>query len=124
TPLRALQGWARDLALVVARRRVVASRTRASRAVILSSGKAAYNGAVSASALPVPLRGWAAVFGLALFAALGLLGAYRYVENYWVYRGFAPPHDAAYVTRHGTATRFYLASAALGGRKQPVDVYL
>ena len=56
--------------------------------------------------------------------AIGLLGVYRYVENYWVYRGFAPPHDAPYVKSHGTATRFYLRSAALGGRRQPVDVYL
>ena len=76
------------------------------------------------SALPVPLRGWAAGAALLVFAAVGLLGVYRYVENYWVYRGFAPPHDAPFVRVHGTATRFYIASAALGGRKQPVDVYL
>ena len=79
---------------------------------------------MSASALPVPLRGWAAGAALLVFAAVGLLGVYRYVENYWVYRGFAPPHDAPFVRVHGTATRFYIASAALGGRKQPVDVYL
>jgi enterochelin esterase-like enzyme len=64
------------------------------------------------------------VLGLALFLAVGLLGAYRYVENYWVYRGFAPPHDASFVKTHGTTTRFYVASPALGGRRQPVDVYL
>jgi len=57
-------------------------------------------------------------------AVLGLVGAYRYVNAYWLYRGFAPPHDAAYVHVHGTTSRFYLASAALGGRRQPVDVYL
>jgi len=62
--------------------------------------------------------------GLVAFLALGSLGVYRYVENYWVYRGFAPPVDPAFVTRHGTTTRFYVASAALGGRRQPVDVYL
>jgi enterochelin esterase-like enzyme len=61
---------------------------------------------------------------LVVFIAGGLVGAYRYVDNYWRYRGFAPPHDPAYVTDRGTATRFYLASAALGGRRQPVDVYL
>ncbi len=55
---------------------------------------------------------------------MGLLGVYRYVDNYWNYRGFAPPHDAAYVRSQGTATRFYLASPALAGRRQPVDVYL
>jgi S-formylglutathione hydrolase FrmB len=74
--------------------------------------------------LPVPLRGWAAGVALLLFAATGLIGAYRYLDNYWLYRGFGAPHDAAFVRTRGTATRFYLASAALGGRKQPVDVYL
>jgi enterochelin esterase-like enzyme len=58
------------------------------------------------------------------FVAVGLLGTYRYLDNYWVYRGFAPPKDAAYVRAHGEASRFYVASPALGGRRQPVDVYL
>jgi enterochelin esterase-like enzyme len=65
--------------------------------------------------------------GLALalgLLAVGLFGAYRYVDNYWLYRGFAPPSDPSYVKARGTATRFYLASPALGGRTQPVDVYL
>ena len=61
---------------------------------------------------------------LAVFLVGGLVGTYRYVDNYWLYRGFAPPHDPAYVKLRGTATRFSLASAALGGRKQPVDVDL
>ena len=61
---------------------------------------------------------------LVVFVAVGLYGTYRYVANYWVYRGFAPPKDAAYVHTKGVATRFYLASPALGGRTQPVDVYL
>jgi enterochelin esterase-like enzyme len=56
--------------------------------------------------------------------ALGLLGAYRYVDNYWVYRGFGKPSDPAYVKVRGTAVRLDVASAALGGRRQPVDVYL
>ncbi len=30
----------------------------------------------------------------AAFLAVGALGVYRYVDNYWLYRGFAPPHDA------------------------------
>ena len=60
----------------------------------------------------------------AAFVGVGLLGVYRYVDNYWLYRGFAPPHDPAFVRAHGTATRFYVASPALGGRRQPVDVYL
>jgi len=61
---------------------------------------------------------------LAVFLIGGLLGTYRYVANYWLYRGFAPPHDPGYVKEQGTAVRFYLASPALGGRRQPIDVYL
>lgn len=61
---------------------------------------------------------------LAALVAVGLVGTYRYVENYWLYRGFAPPRDPAYVRQQGTSERFYLASAALGGRRQPIDVYL
>jgi len=61
---------------------------------------------------------------LALLLAVGIVAGYRYVDNFWVYRGFQPPHDAAWVRRRGTTQRFYLASAALGGRRQPVDVYL
>ena len=61
---------------------------------------------------------------LIAFVAVGLFGAYRYVDNYWVYRGFAPPRDPGYVRLTGTTTRFDLASPALGGRRQPVDVYL
>jgi enterochelin esterase-like enzyme len=60
----------------------------------------------------------------AAFLALGLLGVYRYLDNYWLYRGFAPPTDPAWVKTKGQVQRFYLASAALGGRRQPVDVYL
>jgi enterochelin esterase-like enzyme len=59
-----------------------------------------------------------------MFLILGAVGGYRYLQNYWTYRGFAPPHDAAYVKVHGTSARFFVASAALGGRRQPVDVYL
>jgi enterochelin esterase-like enzyme len=58
------------------------------------------------------------------FFAVGAVGLYRYVDNYWVYRGFAPPHDASFVKVHGRAARFYLPSPALGGRRQPVDVFL
>jgi len=58
------------------------------------------------------------------FIAVGLVGTYRYVDNYWIYRGFAPPQDPAFVHVPGVATHFSLASAALGGRSQLVDVYL
>jgi len=69
--------------------------------------------------------------GVAAFVAVGLaftgtgaVGVYRYVDNYWVYRGYAPPHDPSFVRAKGTVERFYVKSAALGGRNQPVDVYL
>jgi enterochelin esterase-like enzyme len=74
--------------------------------------------------LPAPARGWIAGIALLGFLTVGLLGTYRYIDNYWLYRGFAPPHDPAYVRVRGTAARFYVASAALGGRRQPVDIYL
>jgi len=69
-------------------------------------------------------RAWPLVAALVAFLAVGLIGAYRYVDNYWLYRGFAPPHDPAYVHERGVAVRLYVSSAALGGRRQPVDVYL
>ncbi len=69
--------------------------------------------------------GLAALATLVLAAvAVGLLGASRYLDNYWVYRGFAPPRDPAYVRVRGTSTRLYVTSPALGGRRQLVDVYL
>jgi enterochelin esterase-like enzyme len=66
---------------------------------------------------------WGLVAAVA-FVSVGAIGLYRYVDNYWTYRGFAPPRDATFVRVHGTAARFYLASPALGGRRQPIDVYL
>lgn len=72
----------------------------------------------------VPVRRLLAALALTALLAGGLLGAYRYLANYWVYRGFAPPRDPAFVKARGTAERFYVTSAALGGRRQPVDVYL
>ena len=74
--------------------------------------------------LPAPAPAALAALAVAAFLGVGLLGVYRYVDNYWVYRGFAPPHDAAYVHQKGTTVRLEVASAALGGRRQPVDVYL
>jgi enterochelin esterase-like enzyme len=73
---------------------------------------------------PAPV--WTAIIALAAatFVTVGLVGAYRYVDNYWLYRGFLPPQDPAYVTTRGTAVRMDVASPALGGRHQPVDVYL
>ena len=74
--------------------------------------------------LPAAVRSWLVAAGLAGFLAVGFVGAYRYLDNYWAYRGFAPPHDPGYVRVRGETQRIYVASAALGGRQQPVDVYL
>ena len=72
----------------------------------------------------LPARARLGAVALVAFVAVGLVGAYRYVDNYWIYRGFAPPRDPAFVHVAGMVTHFKLMSAALGGRSQPVDVYL
>jgi S-formylglutathione hydrolase FrmB len=61
---------------------------------------------------------------IASFIAVGAVGGYNYVLNYWLYRGFSRPHDPAYVRTRGTPLTITVASAALGGRRQEVDVYL
>src|SRR6476661_6868968 len=76
------------------------------------------------SVLRPPSRAWPLGLAIAALLAVGCVGTYRYLANYWTYRGFAPPKDAAFVKVHGTTARFYLTSAALGGRRQPVDIYL
>ncbi len=74
------------------------------------------------------LRGGREVAVLGVLAALvlvavGVVGAIRYVDDFWLYRGFPAPRDPALV-QAGHAERIYVSSAALGGRSQPVDVYL
>jgi enterochelin esterase-like enzyme len=61
---------------------------------------------------------------VAAFVLGGALGVYRYARGFWLYRGFPPPRDPAFVASKGTAERFYVVGSALGGRRQPVDVYL
>jgi S-formylglutathione hydrolase FrmB len=61
---------------------------------------------------------------VAAFVAVGALGVYRYGRGFWLYRGFDPPSDPAFVRTKGTTARVYVASPALGGRRQAVDVYL
>jgi enterochelin esterase-like enzyme len=61
---------------------------------------------------------------VAVFVGVGLLGVYRYVDNFWLYRGFAPPRDPAFVKVHGRQESIGVTSAALGGRQQQVVVYL
>ena len=60
----------------------------------------------------------------AAFIAVGFVGVNRYGRNYWLYRGFPPPSDPAYVTVPGTEDKIDVTSSALGGRTQPVYVYL
>ena len=70
-------------------------------------------------------RGWlVAVPVAALFLAVGLLGAYRYLNNYWLYRGYSPPRDPSFVQVQGRQETLGVTSAALGGRTQQVVVYL
>ena len=54
----------------------------------------------------------------------GVIGTYRYLDNYWLYRGFAPPKDPAFVTSKGRLVHFDIRSVALGGRREPVYLYL
>ena len=61
---------------------------------------------------------------LAVLVAVGLFGTYHYLSNFWVYRGFPPPREAAFVKEVGIAQHITVTSPALGGRSQPVDVYL
>ena len=58
------------------------------------------------------------------FIAVGFVGVKRYGSNYWLYRGFPPPVDPAYVKVKGVQKRISVTSPALGGRKQEVYVYL
>lgn len=61
---------------------------------------------------------------LAAFLAVGLLGVRGYVDNFLLYRGFAPPREAAFVRQPGTLDKVLVPSPALGGRKQETYVYL
>jgi len=58
------------------------------------------------------------------FLSVGLYGARAYFDNFWVYRGFAPPQDPAFVGTPGTLRRIAVPSPALGGRVQEAYVYL
>jgi enterochelin esterase-like enzyme len=60
----------------------------------------------------------------ASFVAVGFVGVERYGRNYWLYRGFPPPKDPAYVVEQGVQQQIEVTSSALGGRTQDVYVYL
>jgi enterochelin esterase-like enzyme len=59
-----------------------------------------------------------------VFPVVGGIGLYRYLDNFWLYRGFAAPKDAAWVKVHGHQEWIQVVSPALGGRSQQVLVYL
>ena len=61
---------------------------------------------------------------LAGFVPLGLVGVQRYLNNFWLYRGYPPPKDPAFVRLKGTTQSISVTSAAIGGRRQQVVVYL
>jgi putative tributyrin esterase len=67
----------------------------------------------------------AAVAGaLAFFLAVGFIGLYRYIDSFWLYRGFPPPRDPAYVQEAGSFQTIRVRSAAIGDKDQRVVVYL
>jgi enterochelin esterase-like enzyme len=61
---------------------------------------------------------------LALFLAVGGIGLYRYLDGFWLYRGFPPPREPAFVRQTGQVDTIRVKSAAVGGREQRVLVYL
>jgi enterochelin esterase-like enzyme len=71
-----------------------------------------------------PVRLLAVGVAALAFVGVGALGTYRYLLAYWLYRGYPAPQDPAYVTSVGKLVHLSVASPALGGRRQPVDVYL
>ena len=72
-----------------------------------------------------PVGDWVVAIPVVVaFLVGGLIGSYRYLDNFWHYRGFAPPRDPAFVRVHGRQETISVASAALGGRSQQVVVYL
>jgi len=61
---------------------------------------------------------------VAVLVGVGAVGAAHYLQNFWLYRGFPPPREASFVHQAGSAQEILVASPALGGRKQAVDIYL
>jgi enterochelin esterase-like enzyme len=69
--------------------------------------------------------GWIAVLGATAAAlGVGLVGIYRYLDNFWLYRGYPPPRDPVWVREHGTEQTIAVRSPAIGGRSQQVLVWL
>jgi enterochelin esterase-like enzyme len=69
--------------------------------------------------------GWSvALVATAAALTAGLAGVYRYLDNFWLYRGYAPPRDPAWVKQRGTVQTIAVSSPAIGGRSQQVIVFL
>jgi len=69
--------------------------------------------------------GWSvALVATAAALTAGLAGVYRYLDNFWLYRGYPPPRDPAWVREQGTVQTIAVTSPAIGGRSQQVIVYL
>ena len=82
------------------------------------------DGLAAATFPPGRLIEWSTVLvGLAALLSVGLVGVYRYIDNFWLYRGYAPPLDPAWVTERGTAQTISVWSPAIR-RSQQVIVYL
>ena len=75
---------------------------------------------------PIRGRGVRAAVALlvAAFVAVGGVGTYRYLDNFWLYRGFPKPQDPAFVAARGTTLKIAVTSPALGSRHQTAYVYL
>jgi enterochelin esterase-like enzyme len=81
------------------------------------------DGSATSVRAPSPRFFGAAALAVAFLAA-GAIGLVRYLNGYWLYRGFPAPHDPAFVHEHGSTLKLSVASPALGGRRQSVYVYL
>jgi enterochelin esterase-like enzyme len=74
--------------------------------------------------------------GVVAFLVVGSIGAFRYADSFWLYRGFPPPAlpksvtitkggtTSTVVPRLGTVESLLVTSPALDGRRQAVMVYL
>ena len=68
--------------------------------------------------------GTAALVATAAALTAGLIGVYRYLDNFWLYRGYAAPSRPAWVTRSAERRNDRRHQSAIGGRSQQVIVYL
>jgi enterochelin esterase-like enzyme len=58
-----------------------------------------------------------------IVCGLGVFGLVRYLDNFWLYRGYPVPRDPSYVKERGRTEVIRVKSDVLGGRAQRVYVY-